>query len=298
MGRTPDCPPAPDGLTIAEKNPRETEPAMPHTNVNDTTIYYERSGQGPAVLFVHGMCGDAEVWADQSGRLSDRYSCVRYDRRGHTRSGRGRAMISAAQHADDAAALIQTLGLAPCLIVGSSAGAAIAAGVAVRHGHLLRGAVLSEPPLFSLAPDAGQALTDELTPGLDHAIAAGGPPAAVDAFFTLICPGLWSRINDDRKERYRANADIGFTDLQAPALAVTPADLAAIAIPVLVITGRTSHPSLRAVTRQVAAAFPDVRLIELDDCGHVTYAEQPEAFAHAVSTFAAELDRRPATTSA
>ena len=270
---------------------------MPLADVKDSTLYYERTGQGPAMLFVHGMCGDAEVWADQARRLSDAFTCVRYDRRGHSRSGRGRATISAAQHADDAAALIEALGLAPCLIVGSSAGAAIAVGVAVRHGHLLRGAVLSEPPLFSLAPDAGHALTDELIPRLDDAMAAGGPPAAVDAFFTLICPGLWSRIDDDRKERYRANAEIGFTDLRSPALAVTPADLTALAVPVLVITGRASHPSLQAVTRQVAAALSDVRLIEFDDCGHVTYAEQPEAFAHAVSTFAAELARRPATTS-
>ena len=60
-------------------------------DVNDTTIYYERIGQGPSMLFVHGMCGHADVWADQAVRLSDRYACVRYDRRGHTRSGRGNA---------------------------------------------------------------------------------------------------------------------------------------------------------------------------------------------------------------
>ncbi len=32
----------------------------------------------------------------------------------------------------------------------------------------------------------------------------------VDAFFSLVCPGLWSVIDDERKHRYRANADIGF----------------------------------------------------------------------------------------
>ena len=42
----------------------------------------------------------------------------------------------------------------------------------------------------------------------------------------------------------------------------------------------------------MAAALPaDARFIELTDCGHVTYAEQPDAFAHAVAVFAAELDR-------
>jgi pimeloyl-ACP methyl ester carboxylesterase len=276
---------------------RDEEVAMPIIDINDTTIYYEQSGQEAALLFVHGMCGDAEVWADQARRLSDRYTCVRYDRRGHTRSGRGRVAISAVQHADDAAALIEALGLAPCLIVGSSGGAAIAAGVALRHGHLLRGAVLSEPPLFSLDPAAGQALIDELRPRLDAAMATDCPTAAVDAFFSLICPGLWAKIDDVRKDRYRNNADIGFTDLRSPSLDIAPADLAAVTLPVLVIAGSASHPSLRAIAHRLAAALPDARLIELADCGHVTYAEQPDAFAHAVLTFATELDRRPATAS-
>ena len=198
---------------------------MPTIDINDTTLYYERSGTGPAVLFVHGMCGDAEVWVDQAQRLSDRYTCVRYDRRGHTRSARGTAPISDALHADDAAALIEALGLAPCLLVGSSGGAAIGAEVALRYGHLLRGAVLSEPPLFCLDRDAGQALMGELGPRLEQALAAGGPTDAVDAFFSLVCPGLWSTIDDARKDRYRANADIGFTDLETPSLDVEPADL-------------------------------------------------------------------------
>ena len=128
-------------------------------------------------------------------------------------------------------------------------------------------------------------------------MAAGGPRAAVDAFFSLICPGLWSRIDDDRKDRYRDNADIGFTDLRSPSLDVAPADLAAVAVPALVIAGSDQPPVAAAIAHRLAAALPDARLVELDDCGHVTYAEQPDAFAHAVSMFAAELDRRPATAS-
>ena len=264
---------------------------MPTIDINDTTLYYERAGTGPGVLFVHGMCGNAEVWADQAQRLSDRYTCVRYDRRGHTRSARGTAPISDALHADDAAALIEALGLAPCLLVGSSGGAAIGAEVTLRHGHLLRGAVLSEPPLFCLDRDAGQALLGELVPRVEHALATGGPPDAVDAFFSLICPGLWSTIDDAGKDRYRANADIGFTDLETPSLDVEPTAFADVTVPTLVIAGRTSHPSFGPVAHRLTAALPDARFVELD-CGHVTYAEQPDAFAHAVSVFAAELDRR------
>jgi 3-oxoadipate enol-lactonase len=265
---------------------------MPTSEVNGTTLHYERSGQGPAMLFVHGMCGDADVWADQAGRFNGHYTCVRYDRRGHTRSARGDATISDALHADDTAALIDALDLAPCLLVGSSSGAAIAVDVTLRHGHLLRGAVFSEPPLFSLDAGAGHAARRDLSPLVERAIATGDRRAFVDQFFTLMCPGLWSIIDEARKGRYRDNADIGFADLQSPSLDVRAADLTAVAIPALVIAGSASHPSLRAVARRLAAGLPDARLVEIEDCGHVTYAEQPDAFADAVSVFGAELDRR------
>jgi pimeloyl-ACP methyl ester carboxylesterase len=265
---------------------------MPTIDVNGTTLYYERSGAGPAFVFVHGQCGDANVWANQARRLADRYTCVRYDRRGHSRSARGEGTISTALHADDAAALIERLGLAPCLLVGSSAGAVIAVDVALRHARLLRGAVFGEPPLFSLDPEAGRAFVSPLIPHLDEAIATGGFRAGVDAFFSFVCPGLWSSIDDAAKERYRANGEIGFTDLRAPSLVVGPADLATVTVPALVIAGTASHPSFRSIARRLAAALPDARFVELEGSGHVTYAERPDDFAHALSVFAAEVGRR------
>ncbi|MET0910987.1 MAG: hypothetical protein ABWZ99_16085, partial [Ilumatobacteraceae bacterium] len=69
-------------------------------------------------------------------------------------------------------------------------------------------------------------------------------------------------------------------------------DLAAATVPAVVIAGDTSHPALRSIADQLAAALPNARFIELADCGHVTYAEQPDGFAHALCVFAVELDRR------
>jgi len=265
---------------------------MPTIDVNDTTLHYERTGDGPAVLFVHGIFGDADAWTDQAARLSDRYTCVRYDRRGHTGSARGDATLTDALHADDAAGLIEALDLGACLLVGSSSGAAIGLEVALRHGALLRGVVLSEPPLFSLDADARSAVMGEVTPRIEEAMAAGGPPAAVDAFLSTLCPGLWSIIDDERKDSYRANAGIGFEDLQSPSLDVSAADLADVSIPALVLAGRESHAAFRSVARRLAAALADARFVELEGSGHVTYAERPDDFANAVRVFAAEVDRR------
>ena len=113
-----------------------------------------------------------------------------------------------------------------------------------------------------------------------------------------MCPGLWALCDDAAKERYRANGDIGFADLAAPSLVIDAHDLAAIHLPTLVIGGTESHPAFAAIAQRLTAALPDARFVELDDCGHVTYAEQPDAFFHAVSVFAAELDRRASVSSA
>lgn len=265
---------------------------MATVDIGDTSLYYERVGDGPTILFVHGIFGDADAWADQATRLSDRYTCVRYDRRGSTRSTRGGATVTDALHADDAAALIQALGLAPCLLVGSSSGAAITVDVALRHRRLLRGMVLSEPPLFSVYREAGQAIMSEVGPRLDEALTTGEPSDGVEVFMSTVCPGLWSIIDDDRKATYRANADIGFTDLRSPSLETTPADLAGVALPALVLCGTASHPSFRSVAHHLATALPDARFVELEGSGHVTYAEAPDEFERAVRVFAAELDRR------
>ena len=255
---------------------------------NGTTLYAEQAGDGPPLVFVHGMCGDARVWSDQVDRLGDRFACTTYDRRGHTRSARTQATDSVELHADDLAALIEALGVAPCVVVGSSGGARIVVDLIRRHPQLLSGAVVSEPPIGALAPDAFRAMIGDVAPAVQRAAETEGPRAAVDAFFAALCPGLWAAIDEPRKDRYRDNADMLFADLGMPAYQITEADVAAIDVPTLVIAGTASHPALRTGAATLASWLPDARFLELA-CGHVTYVEQPADFARAVAAFATEV---------
>ena len=269
---------------------------MPSIPVRDTTIYYEQTGTGPALLFIHGMCGFAEVWAGQAERLADRFTCVSYDRRGHTRSRLGSEPESVATHAADAAALIETLGLDRPVVVGSSGGARIAVELARTHPRLLTGAVFSEPPILSLEPAAGQQFIAEVAAAVRPAAEAGGPRAAVDAFFPLVCGGLWSQLDESTKDRYRANGPMMLAEFAGEPYQPSIADIAAITLPCRVIAGTESHPALRAIAATLARALPDAQLTELTGSGHVTYAEQPDDFAHAVAAFATEVTqgRHPA----
>ena len=59
---------------------------------------------------------------------------------------------------------------------------------------------------------------------------------------------------------------------------ITRDDIAGIDVRTLVVAGTVSHPALRTAAHTLASWLPDARYLELD-CGHVTYAEQPEQFA-------------------
>jgi 3-oxoadipate enol-lactonase len=248
---------------------------MPTIDVNGTTLYDERSGDGPAMLYVHATFGDADSWAGQGHRFGDRYTVVRYDRRGYLRGSPGTAPISYALQTDDTAALIEKLELAPCLIMRWSAGAAIDLEVALRHGQLLRGAVLSEPPMFSLDPAAGQALLGTVVPRVEQAIAAGGPRAAVDAFLS---GHLCELLVDDRRG--------GQGRLPRERRGAWPTCRAPDARRHTRRRGRRGGAHARhrrkpkpsghgSIARILAAALPDARFIELDGSGHVTHLEKP-----------------------
>jgi pimeloyl-ACP methyl ester carboxylesterase len=196
-----------------------------------------------------------------------------------------------ALHGDDLAALVRHLSLPPVVLVGSSGGARVALDVVLRHRDLLAGAVLSEPPVFSLAPDLGREFLGRVVPAVQPHLDAGDLRGAVDAFFEVVCPGLWRQLDDTGREPYRASGPMLVADLRQPPLTVTSDDLGAVRLPVLAVAGLDSDEFLRATPRVIAGAVPKAELLELPDCGHVTYAEQPDAFAAAVRAFASAVVR-------
>ena len=255
--------------------------------VNGTSLHVQEAGEGPAILFIHGMCGDADVWNGQLELLGGEFRCVAYDRRGHSRSPLGEGVERSVElHADDAAAMIEILGLAPALVVGSSGGARIGLDVVRRHADLVRGAVLSEPPILSLLADGGAEFREKVGPALR---AAATPQDAVDAFFLYVDPEAWGAMSEPRRETYRANHVELFGDLQMPPYAPTTDDLSRIDVPVCLLTGDRSVPIFGEAARAVAGAIPGAELVVLEGATHATYVFRPEAFAQAVRSFASAL---------
>ena len=142
--------------------------------VNGAELYHEVRGSGPPVLLIMGFTGDGGHFETLAELLADEFTVVTYDRRGNGRSPRpaGWAKTSPQAQADDAAALLAALGLAPAGVYGSSAGASFALCLTIRHPERVRCAVLHEPALVRLFDDP--AARGAVTTLVQQAMAAGG----------------------------------------------------------------------------------------------------------------------------
>ncbi len=151
--------------------------------VHDLELHHETRGSGPPVLFISGATGDAGHWTEVGEELSADFTVISYDRRGNSRSPAppGWTATSIAEQADDAAALLEGLGTAPCAVVGNSLGAIIACALVEQHPGLLHTAVLHEPPLLSIVTHGDQ-IGDDLQSMIGEAVQEGGFPLAMDRF--------------------------------------------------------------------------------------------------------------------
>src|SRR6187397_3305157 len=108
--------------------------AMPGVTVNGAELYYEVRGSGPPVVLIMGGTGDGGHFDTLADLLADEFTIVTYDRRGNGRSPvpAGWQTTSAGEQADDAAALLDALGVGPAAVFGTSSGGSFALWLLVR----------------------------------------------------------------------------------------------------------------------------------------------------------------------
>lgn len=108
---------------------------------------------GPAVLAVHGVTASHLTWPLIASLLPDAH-VIAPDLRGRGRSNELPGPWGMPQHADDLAAVLETLGVSSAIVVGHSMGAFAALVFAHRHPHLVQSLVLVDGGL-PLATPAG-----------------------------------------------------------------------------------------------------------------------------------------------
>src|SRR5919112_3121342 len=175
--------------------------------VNGAKIYHEVRGSGPSVLFIAGATGDGGHFRRVAEILSNEFTVVTYDRRANSRSPRpdGWESASTEEQSDDAAGLIEALGIGPAAIFGNSAGAIIGLDLVIRCPELVRGAILHEPPMT-----AGMSNPEKMMGAIQQVVMGGvqraGPRGGVEAFWRFVAgDGTFENLESPLRERMVGN---------------------------------------------------------------------------------------------
>ncbi|SES41440.1 Pimeloyl-ACP methyl ester carboxylesterase [Streptomyces sp. yr375] len=220
-----------------------------------TELAYTRAGQGPAVILVSGAMSTGSTVAPLAGLLADRFTVLRYDRRGRGESG-DTAPYAVEREVEDLAALVDAAGGEAALYGVSSGGALVLRAAA--DGLPVRRVAVYETPFAVDEEAAAERAT--YTARLTEALARGRRGDAVELFLRLT--GLAEEMIQGAR---RAPMWAGMEAI-APTLAYDDAvmgdgrvpreRLASVGVPVLGVAGGASAPWLREAVRAVAEAVP------------------------------------------
>ncbi len=253
---------------------------------NGIRIRVSEKGHGDlALVFLHYYGGSSRTWQFVTNELSDNYRTVATDHRGWGHSDAPEAGYTIGDLADDAQGVIEALGLKRYVLVGHSMGGKTAQLLASRRLPGLEGVVLVAP-----SPPSPMVVSDEQRTAMVGAYASRESIGWVLDNVLTVTP-----LAPERREQVIEDSLRGAPQAKAawPNVAMREdisADVAAINVPVLVISGELDKvdrvETLRAeLLPRIAGAHLEV----LPGIGHLSPLEAPSAVAAAIRRFVAEL---------
>jgi pimeloyl-ACP methyl ester carboxylesterase len=252
--------------------------------INGLDIAYERAGDGPPLVLVHGAGEDGRVWQPQLTELSSDFTVVAWDEPGAGRSSDLPAGFRLADYADTLAALLEALALAPAYVAGISWGGTVVLELYRRRPELVAALILAD----TYAGWKGSLPEEEVRARVEHARAMlAAPPAEFDP--TL--PGLFA---GDPPAEFVPLLEQMAASVRPATLAQQLAIMAAadqrdvlpeITAPTLLIWGELDARSPLDVARRFRGAIPHSELVVIPAAGHMSNLEQPRAFNDAIREF-------------
>lgn len=233
-------------------------------------IAYSVEGSGPPVVWLQGLNADHTAWASQVAAFRDRYQCIAIDNRDVGRSGRASGRYSLAALAADARAVLDALEVDDAHVVGLSMGGGIAQELALSWPEWVRSLTL----VSSFArPDAR--LVEILRAWRAIYPKLGPADFAAQAWPWLFTWRFFEREANRRNLRHYVEYN---PTPQEPAAFVRQVDaslthdtrdrLPQMRAPTLVIAGAEDALVSPYLVRELAAAIPGARYVELAGVGH------------------------------
>lgn len=262
-------------------NPAESAPSSLHTT--------EVTGEGPLVVFLHGLFGQGRNFTQIAKELAPTFGSLLVDLPNHGRS----PWLETTDYvvvADEVAQMLRARDEAPVHLVGHSMGGKVAMVLALRHPDLVdRLVVVDISPVDSAGAGEFEHLLDTLV-GLD--LDAVEQRADADAALEGPIPdprvrGFLLQNLRRRGDGWDWQANLDLLRAQLPTIAGFPDHEGTFDRPVLWVAGEHSGYVKREYADEMRALFPTTRLVTIKGAGHWVHSEQPDAFVATLRAFLA-----------
>lgn len=256
----------------------------------DCSIYYEVVGEGPALVFAHGLGGNHLSWWQQAAHFSSRYTCVVFAHRGFAPSTPVPGASAPDAYADDLAALIEELKLKDVRLVAQSMGGWTCIEYTLRNPSKVKALVMAST---SGTLDFRQ-LTGAEAPGIREWIERA-PRVIANLESRDILAAHGERMAAEQPAAallYRQISQLTPADFKAAVRARimqlrvrSPSLLAGLPMPVLFLTGEEDCLFPAAAGPGFAALAPRGRAACIPKSGHSVYFERADPFNRIVEEF-------------
>ena len=236
--------------------------------LGDVSTWWDVGGDGEPLVLLHPGGADSRAYDDNLPGLATAFRCYRYDRRGQGRTPDVGGPITFDAMTDDAIAYIETVVGEPAHLVGHSVGAPVGLLIAQKRPDLVRGLVFSEGVFHYDGWIPG--VLDPLPPDVHEFL--GGLYAEVSPHGAEHWPDVWARLDHEHH--------------RAPSLTID--ELAAIAVPTLLIFADNGTEVRIEHMHAMHRALPDAQLAVIPGTGHGLLADKPDLCNRIITEFLAE----------
>jgi 3-oxoadipate enol-lactonase len=243
-------------------------------------IAYDEVGEGPPVLFLHGIGGNRTNWRDQLLACAHGYRAIAWDARGYGQSDDYQGALDFGNFADDMIRLLDHLGVARAHLVGLSMGGRITQDLYFRYPGRVATMVLCDtfPGTTPTLPLEERKAFINLRKGpliAGKSLREMAEPLARSLLSANAGPAHFERLVDSVAALHKASY---IKTIEATMGYDRAVDISTISVPVQLIYGAEDRLTPPAIGQEMQRQIPGARLAVIEGAGHLVNIERGEEF--------------------
>jgi pimeloyl-ACP methyl ester carboxylesterase len=273
---------------------------MPVAITDDhVNLYYETTGEGTPIVFIHEFAGDMTSWEGQMQHFGSRYKCLAFNARGYPPSSvpEDSRAYSQDRAVADAITVMDHAGIDKAHIVGLSMGGFATLHLGLKHPHRVRSLCVAGCG-YGAQPELREQFRAEA-----ETIAALLLDQGIESFaerYTASPTRLTFKRSNPRgfevfRKQLASHSALGSANTQLgvqrdrPSLYSLAAQLETLRVPTLILNGDEDEPCL-VPGLMLKKTIPSAALVTVPNCGHTINLEAADAFNRIVGDFLAHAD--------